>query len=395
MRRGDVQPAVAGVVAAIIGFASSVAIVIAGLRAVGATRPQLVSGLLVLCLGMGVTGIVLCWRLRMPVSIAWSTPGAALLIAAGPVHGGYRAALGAFVFAGALTILAWLVRPFERLIASIPGPVASGLLAGVLLPICLAPARAVVSLPALAIPVVATWLFLRSVKPRVAVPGALVAATVAVAVDGRLGHGAFGHLLPSVTGAVPRFDLQTIASLGVPLFLVTMASQNLAGLSVLSLHGYRPRIGPILGSTGVVSTAIAPLGGHAVNLAAITAGLMAGPEAGDDPERRWIAGVAAGVTYLVLGPTAAVSSALIAHTPVVLVDGVAGLALLDALSGALSSALRDANHRDAALCTFVVTASGVSASGLDAPVLGLIAGLAALVLATVTRSRRVPDRISP
>jgi benzoate membrane transport protein len=122
---------------------------------------------------------------------------------------------------------------------------------------------------------------------------------------------------------------------------------------------------------------------------------MAGPEAGYDPERRWIAGVAAGVTYLVLGPTAAVSSALIAHTPVVLVDGVAGLALLDALSGALSSALRDANHRDAALCTFVVTASGVSASGLDAPVLGLIAGLAALVLATVTRSRRVPDRISP
>jgi benzoate membrane transport protein len=385
--RADAQPIVAGVVAAIIGFASSFAIVIAGLRAVGASPPQVVSGLLVLCVGMGATGIALCWRTRMPVSMAWSTPGAALLIAAGAVHGGYRAAVGAFVLAGILTVIAGLVRPFERLIASIPGPVASGLLAGVLLPICVAPARAVVSLPALAVPVVVTWLVLRSVKPRVAVPGALGAAAAAVAVDGRLGHGTFTHVLPSLAAAAPRFDPQTIVSLGVPLFLVTMASQNLAGISVLALHGYRPWLRPILTSTGAVSTVIAPLGGHGINLAAITAGLMAGPAAGDDPERRWLAGVAAGATYLVVGPAVAIASAVVARTPVLLVDSVAGLALLDALSGALGAALRDSDFRDAALCTFIVTASGVAAGGLNAPVLGLMTGFAVLVMGRVARAR--------
>jgi benzoate membrane transport protein len=383
--RAVAQPVLAGVVAAIVGFASSFAIVIAGLRAVGASRAQVASGLLVLCVGMGITGVALCWRSRMPASIAWSTPGAALLIATGPVHGGYAAALGAFAVAGMLAVVAGIARPFERAVSSIPPAIASALLAGVLLPICLAPARAVVAFPVLTAPVIVGWLVLRRLWRRVAVPGALVAAGVAVALDGRLGGGAFAHALPSLTAVIPRFDPQTIVSLGLPLFLVTMASQNLAGVSVLTLHGYRPRLRPILTSTGTVSTAIAPFGGHGINLAAITAALMAGPDAGDDPGRRWIAGVANGATFLLLAPAAGLAAALIARTPAALVDAIAGLALLDALSGALASALDHPVHRDAALITFLVTASGITALGLDAPVLGLAAGCAVLAANTLGR----------
>ncbi len=378
MRREDAQPVLAGVAAALVGFAGSFAVVLAGLRAVGASHLQASSGLLVLSVAMGVTGIVLCWRTRMPVSIAWSTPGAALLIGAGAVHGGYAAALGAFVVSGLLVVAAGLSRSFERAIVAIPAPLASALLAGVLLPICISTARAAVTLPGLAAPVILTWLLLLRVARRLAVLGALLAAGVALTVDGRLGGGAFTNAAPSLTATLPHFELRTVVSLGLPLFLVTMASQNLAGTSVLLLHGYRPRLRPILTSTGAVSTVIAPLGGHGINLAAITAALMAGPDAGPRPERRWIAGAAGGATYLVLGPAAGLATAFIASSPPLLIEAVAGLALLSALGAALSAATADLGYRDAALVTFATTASGVTALGLNAPFWGLIAGLVVL-----------------
>ncbi|MGI8711623.1 MAG: benzoate/H(+) symporter BenE family transporter [Solirubrobacteraceae bacterium] len=386
MTREDAQPVLAGIVAALVGFAGSFTIVLAGLHAVGADRSQASSGLLVLSVSMGVTAIVLCWRTRMPLSIAWSTPGAALLIGAGPVHGGYAAALGAFAVAGLLTVVAGLWGPFERAIAAIPAPLASALLAGVLVPVCLSPARSAVALPGLTAPVIITWLVLLRVARRLAVPGALLAAAVALGVDGRLGGGAFTDPLPSLTAAVPQLDLRTIVSVGLPLFLVTMASQNLAGMSVLALHGYRPRLGPVLTSTGVVSTAIAPLGGHGINLAAITAALMAGPDAGRRPERRWIAGAAGGATYLVLGPAAGLATALIATSPPLLIEAVAGLALLSALSAALAAATIDPERRDAALITFITTASGITALGLSAPFWGLVAGLVVLAVQRTGRS---------
>jgi benzoate membrane transport protein len=385
MRRADTQPVLAGVVAAVVGFAGSFAVVLAGLRAVGADRGQASSGLLALSVAMGLTGIVLCWRTRMPLSIAWSTPGAALLIGAGPVHGGYPAALGAFVVAGLLTVVAGLSARFERAIAAIPTPLASALLAGVLLPVCLAPAHAVVTLPGLTAPTILTWLVLMRVARRVAVPGALLAAGIALAVDGRFSGGAFTHPLPSLAATLPHFDLGTIVSLGLPLFLVTMASQNLAGISVLALHGYRPRLRPVFTSTGAVSVAIAPLGGHGINLAAITAALMAGPDAGARPERRWIAGVTNGACYLVLGPAAGLATAFIATSPPLLIEAVAGLALLGALGGALGAATANPEHRDAALVTFVVTASQITALGLSAPFWGLVAGL---VMLAVQRTHR-------
>lgn len=380
------QPALAGIVAALVGFASSFAIVLAGLRAVGADHAQASCGLLVLCVAMGLTAVVLCWRTRMPVSVAWSTPGAALLTTAGAVHGGYAAALGAFLFAGLLTVVMGLSAWCRRLLAAIPSAIASALLAGVLMPVCLAPAHAAVELPGLSAPVIVTWLVLIRLARRFAVPGALLAAVVALAVDGRFHARTFMHALPTLTATLPHIDLRTIVSLGLPFFLVTMVSQNLAGISVLALHGYRPRLRPVLTTTGAVSTLVAPLGAPGINLAAITAALMAGPDAGPRSERRWIAGVSGGTTYLVLGPLSGLAVALIASSPPLLIEAVAGLALLGALGGALTAATADPAYRDAALVTFVVTASQITALGLSAPFWGLAAGLVVLAV----RSFAVP-----
>lgn len=379
--QGVLQPALAGVVASLVGFASSFAVVLAGLRAVGADAGQAASGLLVLCVGMGLIAIALSVVQRIPVNIAWSTPGAALLVSAGPVHGGYPAALGAFLAAGVLTVVAGLWRPLGRWIAAIPAPLANALLAGVLLSVCLAPVRAVTELPGLALPVVVTWAVLGRVARRWAVPGALLAAAVSIGIDGALAPGAADHPLPTLTATLPALDPRTLIGVGLPLFLVTMASQNLAGMSVLRLHGYDPELRPVLLSTGAVSALGAPFGAHAINLAAITAGLTAGPDADPDPGRRWIATVAGGATYVVLGLLAGLVTAVIAASPPLVIEAVAGVALLGALGASLGAATADPDRRDAAVVTFVVTASGVTIAGVSAPFWGLVAGLALLGLA--------------
>jgi benzoate membrane transport protein len=368
------QPVVAGIVAALVGFASSFAIVLAGLHAVGATNAQASSGLLVLSISMGVTGIALSSHFKMPLSVAWSTPGAALLVAAGPVSGGYSAAIGAFLLAGVLIVIAGLWRPLTRAIVAIPGSIASGLMAGVLLPICLQPVHAVVDVPKLAIPTVVVWLVLWRVARRWAVPGALAAAAIAVAIDPVAG-GPSAHLLPQLTFVTPTLHLGTLLGLGLPLFIVTMVSQNVAGMSVLAAHGYAAPMRPALVTTGVASAVGAPLGAHGINLAAVTAALAAGPEAGPDPSRRWIAGVSAGAVYLVIGPAAGLATALLAASPPVRIEAVAGLALLGTLGAALRAATDDAEQREAAIITFVVSASGVTALGISAPFWGLVAGL--------------------
>ena len=376
---GASQPIVAGLVAAVVGFSSSI-VVLAGLHAVGASRAEAASGLLVLSVGMGVLGIAMSLITRMPISVAWSTPGAALLVSAGPVHGGYAAAIGAFCLAAALTIAAGLLKPFERLIAAIPSPITSALLAGVLLQVCIAPVQAVVQIPGQAAPVIIVWALLMRFARRWAVPGALVAAGAAIAIAGSLHGGATAHPWPTLVATTPSFDLATLFGVGLPLFVVTMATQNLTGMSVLQMHGYEPPLRPVLLSTGVASAAAAPLGGHGINLAAITAAMAAGPDAHPNPKRRWIAAVTAGSAYVVLGLSAGLVTALIAASPQVLIEAVAGLALIGALGAALSAAMADDDSRDAAVITFVVSASGITALGVSGPFWGLTAGLAFLAL---------------
>ncbi|CAA9467479.1 MAG: Benzoate transport protein [uncultured Solirubrobacteraceae bacterium] len=374
--RGASQPVLAGLVTALVGFAGAFTVVLAGLRGAGATAEQAASGLLALCVTMGLCSIVLGLRLRMPVAMAWSTPGAALLASSGPPDGGWPAAVGAFVVCGILLVLTGFWRPLGRAIAAIPAPLAAAMLAGVLLPLCLAPARAAAELPWQGLPVVLVWAVLALTARRWAVPGAVVAAAVVVALDPAGPAPSAGDLVPVVALTAPVLEAGALVGLALPLFLVTMASQNVPGMSVLASFGFRPDLRPILVSTGAATIAGAPLGGHAVNLAAITAALTAGPEAGPDPDRRWIASVAAGAAHIAMGLGAGAATALVATAPALLVEAVAGLALLGALASALATAMGSAAHRDAAIACLAVSASGITVLGISAPFWGLVAGLA-------------------
>jgi benzoate membrane transport protein len=382
------QPLTAGLVTALVGFTSSFVLVLTGLRSVGADPRQAVSGLLVLCLAMGGLAIWFGLRHHQPVSIAWSTSGAALLVNAGRQSGGYRCAIGAFLVAGLLIALTGLWGRLGRWIAAIPAPLATALLAGVLLPLCLAPVRAADQLPDLALPTIAVWALLTRFARRWATPGALLTAIAALLAQHALRLGHTGGLLPAPTFTTPGFSLSATVSIALPLYVITMASQNIPGTAVLTHFGYRPRTRSILVGTGLATAVGAPGGAYMVNLAAITAAMVAGPDAHPDRNRRWIASVTAGAVYLVLGLASGLAAALLSAAPPLLIEATAGLALLGTLGSALSATLAQERGREAAVITFVVCASGVTAFGMGAPVWALLAGLASYAL--LTRPTAVP-----
>lgn len=370
----------AGLLACCIGFTSSFAVVLAGLAAVGAAPDQAASGLLALCLAMGIGGIALSLALRMPIGVVWSTPGSALL-AAGGVAAGFEAAVGAFLVAAGLTVVAGLWRPLGRAVAGLPPALASAMLAGVLLPICLAPVRAVLEQPPAGLAIVLAWAAVGRVRRLLAVPAALLAAIAATLWTAPLPD--LGLAWPTLVPVVPSFDPATLLGVALPLFLVTMASQNIPGIAVLAAHGYRPAPGPLFAATGLLSAAAAPFGAHAVNLAAITAALTAGPEAGRDPAGRWWAAAVAGGGYLGCGLLAGPAVALAGAAAPVLVQAVAGLALLGAFGAALATALHDP-----AVVAFLISGSGVAVFGIGGAFWGLLAGVA-------LRRLRRPARSSP
>ncbi|RXZ86196.1 benzoate transporter BenE [Agromyces atrinae] len=384
------QTIVAGVIAAITGFASSFALVIAGLHAVGATDAQASSGLFALCLVVGVVCIVLPLWLRVPVSFAWSTPGAALLVAAAGTTGDFGAAIGAFLVCGALIVVCALWPALGRAITRIPKPIASAMLAGILFPICLAPVTAAIEQPWVAVPMILVWLLLVRLAPRWAVPAAMLVAAIGIGVIA--GPSAFtgDAIVPRLEFVAPVFDPFVIVSLGVPLFIVTMAGQNVPGFAVLSTFGYSPAPRPVLLASGAATVGGALFGGHAVNLAAITAAIMASPEANPDPAKRWVATLTSGVGYIVLGLGAGVATALVTASPPIIITAVAGLALLGALTTSIGAALDDARHRLTAIATFLVTASGVAVAGIGSAFWGLVVG-GIVMLWTTRRPRTEPD----
>lgn len=371
---GRAQLVLAGVVTAVVGFTSSFAVVLTGLRGVGASADEAASGLLVLSLTMGVGTILFSWRTRLPVTMAWSTPGAALLAGATVPDGGYADAVGAFVVAGLLYALTGLVRPLGEWVARIPMPLANAMLAGVLLVLCVEPFRALADDPAAIAPVLATWLALMRVARRWAVPGAFAAALVVIVVSGSLSGVHAGDLAPSVTWTTPHLDPLTVVAIGVPLYLVTMTSQNIPGTAVLASFGFVAPLRPVLVYSGAATAATAGLGGYSINLAAISAALAAGPTSHPDPARRWVAGVSTGATYVVLGPLAALVTTVSAAAPAGVIAAVAGLALLGTFGTAASSALADERYREAAALTFVVAASGLVIAGVGAAFWALVAG---------------------
>lgn len=388
-----VQPIVAGVIGALTGFASSFAIVVAGLIAVGASGEEAASGLLILCLAQAALAILLSWRYRLPLSFAWSTPGAALLVAAQGVTDDYAAAVGAFVVCGALILMTGLWPWLGRAMTRIPMPLAGAMLAGILFPICIAPVTAVMEQPLLAVPVVLVWLVLLRFAPRWAVPAAMVVALVGVVITAEANGGVTGSLAPSLTFTMPALNPFVIVSLGVPLFIVTMAGQNVPGFAVLSTLGYREvPARTVLASTGAATILTAPLGGFALNLAAITAALMGGPDAHPDPARRWLAPIAGGVTYILLGLTAGVATSLVTAAPPILIIAVAGLALFGAFATGLVAAFETPETRITAAVTLIVVASGVVVAGIGSAFWGLVVGAIVLV---VTRPRPPRSAASP
>jgi benzoate membrane transport protein len=345
-----------------------------------------------LSISMGLCAIVLSAVTRLPVSIAWSTPGAALLASIGTIDGGFNAAVGAFILCGLLIVIAGLFKPLGRAVAAIPAPLANAMLSGVLLGLCFAPVKAIAFNPLLGLPIILTWIVVGAFKRLWAVPAALVAFALVLAFGVDIPEGAFASLEQSLVPVIdivhPVFNLAGFVSIALPLFIVTMASQNIPGIAVLKVNHYDPMPGPLFAVTGVFSLLAAPFGGHAVNLAAITAAMCAGQDAHADPSRRYWAALISGVGYVIFGLLAGAVTAFVALAPPILIEAVAGLALVGAFSGSAMAAFQAPESREAAAITFLVTASGVSFGGISGAFWGLIAGGLMLALSRIVQARK-------
>ncbi len=381
-----------GLLTAFVGFASSFAVVLHGLTGVGATEAQAASGLMALSISMGVCAIVLSLSTRLPVSIAWSTPGAALLASSGAVAGGFNTAVGGFLICGALIIIAGLWKPLGRAVAAIPAALANAMLAGVLIGLCFAPVKAIAFNPLLGLPIVVAWVIVGSINRLFAVPAALLAFVLVLAFGVEMPADAMTQLsatlVPHIEWVTPAFTVAGLVSIALPLFIVTMASQNIPGIAVLKVNGYEPQPGPLFATTGLFSMLSAPFGGHAVNLAAITAAMCAGEDAHHDPARRYWSAIVAGAGYIVFGLIAATVTAFVSLAPPILIQAVAGLALIGAFAGSAMAAFKEPDGREATAVTFLVTASGVSFAGISGAFWGLLAGGLMLALARFTKSRK-------
>ncbi|NUN60146.1 MAG: benzoate/H(+) symporter BenE family transporter [Burkholderiaceae bacterium] len=376
----------AGFVAVLVGFTSSVAIVFQAAQAFQATPAQITSWMWALGLGMGLCSMLPSLWLRKPVMVAWSTPGAAVLATAG-LAGGFSMAeaVGAFMVCAALITLAGVTGWFERIMGRIPMEIASALLAGVLARFGLqAFAAAQTALP-LVLLMLGSYLLARRFLPRYAVVCTLAVAILYVAIRGQMAWSAVAFELATPQFTMPQFTWSALVSLALPLFVVTMASQNLPGVAVMRATGYQMPVSGLITLTGLATLVLAPFGAFALNFSAITAAICMGPEAHENPERRYTAAVSCGAIYVVIGIFGAVVTGLLTAFPKELVVTIAGLALLGTIGNGLSVALRDEGHREAALITFLVTLSGVVIAGVGSAFWGVVAGSLALFVQQYAR----------
>lgn len=364
----------AALAAVVVGFASTILVVMQAAQAVGATEAQQASWAAALCYAMGGLTLLLSWRFKMPLIIAWSTPGAALL-ATSAAGISYPAALGAFAVAGALMVVTGLIKPVEDAIEHLPPAIASAMLAGVLVAYVLKVPAAALALPGQVVPLIIAFFAMRQWKPLYAVPVVVVLGLVLAAVSGALKLDGFAFAFTRLTFDMPQFSWGVAVSFGVPLYMVTMASQNLPGFAVMRASGYQPPVGAALVTTGLASLVMSPFAGPQVNMAAITASLATGPDAHPDPSRRWKVSLPYVIFYVIIGLAAAGFVKLLGAMPHDLVLAIAGLALFGPLVGALVAMLKEPKDLEAAAVTFLVTASGFSMFGIGAAFWGLVAGL--------------------
>ena len=372
---------VTGFVVVLVGFTSTGALVFQAALSLGATQAQVNSWMWALGIGMGLACIIPSLIYKKPVVAAWSTPGAAL-IATSAAGVSMPEAIGAFVVCAALIILAGATKAFERLMNRIPMAIASAMLAGVLLRFGLETFGSIKSAPALVIAMFAAHLLGRRFWPRYGVVGVLLVGVLISADAGSLKWSAVSVEWATPVWVTPAFSLSAIVGLGLPLFIVTMASQNMPGVAVMRAAGYETPVSPVITTTGIINVLLAPFGAFALNLAAITAAIAMGPEAHEDKDKRYTAAVMAGVFYVLIGLFGAVVGGLFAAFPRELIVALAGLALMSTIANGLAGALRDEINREAAIITFLVTASGMSIYGIGSAFWGLVAGVAAMVVLT-------------
>ena len=370
---------VAGFVAVLVGFTSSVAIVFQAAQGFGATPAQITSWIWALGLGMGLCSLLPSLVLRKPVMVAWSTPGAAVLATAG-VAGGFSMgeAVGAFMVCSVLVVLVGVTGLLERVADRIPSEIASALLAGVLTRFGIQTFAALQTALPLVLLMVGSYLVARRLLPRYAVVITLAAAIAWVAASGQVAWSMGPMQLAMPVLVAPQWSVAAAVSLAIPLFVVTMASQNLPGIAVIKASGYELPVSKLITLTGVVSLLLAPFGAFALNFSAITAAICMGPEAHTDRDKRYTAAVVCGALYVLIGLFGAAVTGLLIAFPRELVLAIAGIALLGSIGGGLHAALKDDTHREAALITFLVTLSGVVIAGIGSAFWGVVAGALAL-----------------
>ena len=384
---------VAGFVAVLVGFTSSVAIVFQAAQSFGATPAQITSWIWALGLGMGLCSLVPSLLLRKPVMVAWSTPGAAVLATAGAAGSfSMGEAVGAFMVCSLLVILVGATRGLERVADRIPMEIASALLAGVLARFGIqAFAAAQTALP-LVLLMVGTYLVARRIAARYAVVVTLVVGILWVLITGQMAWSMEPVRLAMPVFVAPQWSVSAIVSLAIPLFVVTMASQNLPGMAVIRASGYELPVSRLITMTGWASLVLAPFGAFALNFSAITAAICMGPEAHEDRSKRYTAAASCGAIYIVIGLFGALVTGLLTSFPKELVVAIAGIALLSTIGNGLASALRDERHREPALITFLVTLSGITLMDIGSAFWGVVAGSLALFVQQYKQSRSALPR---
>jgi benzoate membrane transport protein len=363
----------AAMAAVVVGFASTILVCMEGARAVGANAAQQASMAAALCFAMAGASFILAHYYKQPIMVAWSTPGSALM-ATSAMATTFPQAVGAFLFAAVLMILTSLIKPLSTAISKMPPAIAAAMLAGVLLRFVLGVPGAAVDLPMFVVPLIIAFFALRMLVPMYTVPVIVALGLIFAGLSGTF-SGSVHVGVTALQFVMPQWNLQVIIGLGLPLYLVTMASQNVPGFAVLKAHGYQPPIASCLAVTGAATVITAPFGAHAVNMAAITAALVAGPDAHPDPGQRWKMIYPYSVLYVVFGLAAGTFVSLLGNMPKPLITAIAGLALFSPLMSGITAMVKDQKDIEAAMVTFLVTASGVTIFGVGAAFWGLIAGL--------------------
>lgn len=362
-----------GFVATLVGFTSTIALIFHAARSLGATPDQITSWVLALGLGMGLTTIGLSLWTRIPVLITWSTPGAAVIASAASGIN-LAEATGAFLVCGVLMWISGATGWFERIMNRIPVALASALLAGILAKFALMAFAAATPHPSLVIGMLLTYLIGKRWWPRYAVLGVLIGGTLLAWSQGLLNTQALRWQWATPVWVTPQWSWHAVIGMGLPLFIVTMASQAVPGVSAIRVNGYVPPVSPLMTWSGISTVLLAPFGGYTFNLAAITAAIVLNPHAHAEAPKRYTAAIMAGLLYIVMGLLGGAVAGILTAFPPALVMGVAGMALLGTIGNGLAASLRDERYREAALITFLVTLSGVTLMGVASAFWGLVAG---------------------